>query len=100
MRKSHLEEPPVQLPAATAAVREEWLRRAEAEYHSCASAHHLTLWLIQLGASPDLISTGLAVAADELHHAQQSHAVLRAAGGVHGPNLQRERLQLFRDEAA
>ncbi len=87
-------------PDASDAVRGEWLRRVEAEYHSCAFAHHLTLWLIQIGASPDLISAGLRIAADELAHAQLSHEVYRAAGGSETPQLLRERLLLSRDDAA
>ena len=98
MRKSHKSfaaEP----TAASAAVRDEWLRRVEAEYHSCAFSQHLTLWLIQIGASPDLISAGFAVAADELEHAQRSHEVFRAAGGAGAPQLSREGLQLPRNPA-
>lgn len=94
--KERIEAPPA-VPAASAAVRGEWLRRVEAEYHSCAFAQHLTLWLIQLGASPDLISAGLAIAADELAHAQLSHEVFIAAGGTGAPELARDRLQLSRD---
>lgn len=86
-------------PPASAAVREEWLRRVEAEYHSCAFAQHLTLWLIQVGASPELISAGLRIAADELAHAQLSHEVFLAAGGTGQLHLGRERLQLRRDES-
>lgn len=89
-----------ELPPASDAVREEWQRRVEAEYHSCAFAHHLTLWLIQMGASPDLISAGLAISADELAHAQLSHEVFVAAGGSQAPQLLRERLRLPRDESA
>ena len=40
---------------ASNAVRAEWARRVEAEYRSAAITQHLTLWLIQMGASPDLI---------------------------------------------
>ncbi len=68
-------------PPPTPRVRDEWLRRVEAEYRSCAAAHHLTLWLIQLGAPPELIRAGLRISADELAHAQLSHAVFTAAGG-------------------
>ena len=84
-------------PDASNQVRDEWLRRVEAEYHSCAFAHHLTLWLIQIGASPDLITAGFAIAADELAHAQLSHEVFIAAGGAGQPRLARERLQLPHD---
>jgi hypothetical protein len=100
MRKSTkqlVSEPPASL--ASAAVRDEWRRRVEAEYHSCAVAQHLTLWLIQIGASPDLIQAGLGIAADELLHAQRSHEVFVAAGGSGQPRLSRDDLQLPRDPA-
>ena len=37
----------------TARVAAEWLRRVEAEYRSAAISNHLSLWLIQIGASPE-----------------------------------------------
>jgi hypothetical protein len=58
----------------------EWSRRIEAEYRSAAVTQHLTLWLIQMGASPDLIRAGLRITSDELRHAALSHRVARAAG--------------------
>ncbi|MEO7331341.1 MAG: ferritin-like domain-containing protein, partial [Minicystis sp.] len=54
------------LPPASEAVRGEWLRRVQAEYRSAAVTQQLTLWLIQMGASPDLISAGLRIVRDEL----------------------------------
>jgi hypothetical protein len=75
-------------------VRAEWLRRIEAEYRSAAIAQHLTLWLIQMGASPDLVRAGLRIAGDEIDHAESSHAVYLAAGGRGGPRLVRESLAL------
>ena len=60
---------PKQRTPATDAVRSEWLRRVEAEYRSAAITQHLTLWLIQIGASPDLLRAGLRIAGDELTHA-------------------------------
>lgn len=83
-------------PAATDAVRVEWLRRVEAEYRSAAIAQHLTLWLIQIGASPDLVRAGMRIANDEIVHAEMSHAVFLAAGGEGGPTLVRETLELTR----
>ncbi|MDB4932296.1 MAG: hypothetical protein JWM10_4780 [Myxococcaceae bacterium] len=71
----------------------EWLRRVEAEYRSSAIAQHLTLWLTQAGASPDLLHAGLRIAADELDHAELSMAVYRAAGGTSTPQLARESLE-------
>lgn len=75
-------------------VRHEWLRRVEAEYRSAAITQHLTLWLIQIGASPDLISAGLRIVRDEMTHASMSFRVYRAAGGAEGPRLVRESLGL------
>lgn len=79
-------------------VRHEWGRRIEAEYRSAAHTQHFTLWLMQLGAPPDLLELGLRIAADELDHAELSAAVYEAAGGEAAPALQRETLQLPRSE--
>jgi hypothetical protein len=87
-------------PTAPAAARTEWLRRVEAEYRSAAVTQHLTLWLIQIGASPDLLRAGMRIVRDELVHATMSHRVYRAAGGHGGPRLARESLQFPRDERA
>jgi len=62
----------------------EWRRRTEAEYTSAAIAQHVILWLIQLGAPPDLIRDGLGVVADELAHSELSAAVADCAGGTTG----------------
>lgn len=72
---------PLAAPPASDRVRREWARRVEAEYRSSAITQQLTLWLTQLGASPDLIRAGLQIAEDELSHAELSHAALSAAGG-------------------
>lgn len=85
-------------PAPTEAVRREWLRRVEAEYRSAARTQHLTLWLIQIGASPDLVKAGLRIAGDEMVHAEMSHEVFVAAGGEGGPLLVRETLELPRSD--
>jgi hypothetical protein len=81
---------------ASDAVRAEWLRRVQAEYRSAAITHHLTFWLIQLGASPDLIHAGLRIVKDELTHARMSHRAYSAAGGRDAPVLQQETLGLAR----
>ena len=81
---------------ATDTVRAEWLRRVEAEYRSAAITQHLTLWLIQIGASPDLVRGGMRIAADEIAHAEMSHETFVKAGGEGGPQLARESLQLTR----
>ena len=82
--------------SASDAVRREWLRRVEAEYRSAAITQELTLWLIQIGASPDLIDAGLRIVKDELKHAELSHAVYTAGGGSAPPRIQRETLGLTR----
>jgi hypothetical protein len=83
-------------PPASDRVRTEWLRRVEAEYRSAAFTQHLVLWLIQLGASPDLIRDGLRIVDDELVHAELSHVVYLAAGGAEVPHIDRDSLGLSR----
>ena len=63
----------------------EWQRRTEAEYRSAALAAQVTLWLIQVGAPPDLIRDGLQVVEDELSHSELSAQVAAAAGGGEAP---------------
>ena len=70
------------------AVRTEWLRRIEAEYGFAAITQHLGLWLVQLGASPDLVRMSNRIVADELEHARLSHVTYRAAGGTKVPSLE------------
>ena len=87
------------LPVVTAAserVRIEWRNRIAAEYGSAALTQHFVLWLIQIGASPDLIDLGLAIVADELAHSQLSAAVYVEAGGTAPPALDRRALALPR----
>jgi hypothetical protein len=88
-------------PDASERVRDEWLRRVEAEYRSTAAAAHLALWLVQIGASPDLVRAALRIAREELGHATLSHRVYRAAGGLPGagPRLERAGLELSRTSA-
>jgi len=84
---------------ASEAVRDEWLRRVQAEYTSAAITQNFTLWLMQIAASPDLIRSGLRIAWDEMVHARLSHKTYVAAGGTQAPELLRERLLLKRDES-
>jgi hypothetical protein len=79
-------------------VRTEWMRRVEAEYTSAAVTQHVTLWLIQIGASPDLIHGGMRIADDEIVHAELSHEAYVEAGGAQALQLVRERLGLRRTE--
>ncbi len=78
-------------------VREEWLRRVQAEYTSAAITQHLGLWLIQAAASPDLIKASLRIVTDELMHARLSHETYVRAGGTNPPALIREQLGLARN---
>jgi hypothetical protein len=83
-------------PAASERTRAEWLRRVEAEYRSAVHTQELTLWLMQIGASPDLIKAGLRIAKDEMHHADLCFRTYALAGGDAGPTLPRETLKLPR----
>jgi hypothetical protein len=79
-------------------VRTEWARRVEEEYRSSAIAQNLTLWLTQIGASPDLVHAGLRIGDDEMVHSELSHAVLEAAGGGGAAAIPRETLELERTQ--
>ena len=81
---------------ASPRVRDEWLRRIEAEYRSAAIAQHLGLWLLQIGASPDLVRSSQRAARDELVHASQARRVHAAAGGQGAAVLDRAGLGLSR----
>src|SRR5262245_47269506 len=83
-------------PPASDAVRAEWLRRVQAEYMSASVTQHLGLWLIQIGASPDLIKLALRIVTDELEHARLSHVTYTRAAGTDMPRLVREQLGLRR----
>lgn len=90
--------------AASARVIEEWSRRVEAEYRSTAIAANLALWLVQIGASPDLVRAALRIAREELGHATLSHRVVVAACRTAGvqpstTGVDRESLQLVRHAA-
>ncbi len=77
-------------------MREEWRARIAAEYSSAALTQHLVLWLIQVGAPPELIEAGLAIVGDELVHSRMSHEVYTAAGGTDPPAIDRGQLALLR----
>ena len=87
------------VPEVSERVRAEWRARIAAEYTSAAVTQHLTLWLIQAGAPPDLIDAGLAIVADELAHSRMSHEVYVAAGGTQAPAIDRDQLALPRSRA-
>ena len=84
-------------PAPSARVLHEWSTRGAREYGSGALAHHFTLWLMQLGASPDLLRAGLDVVEDELRHAEMCHALVASrTGSTPLPAVVREGLELPR----
>lgn len=83
-------------PAPTPRVLLEWSTRSGLEYASGAAAHHFTLWLMQLGASPDLLRAGLDVVEDELRHAESCRALLTGFDAPPLPVLNQETLQLSR----
>ena len=85
---------PLASSRASPHVHREWLSRREAEYRSAAIAHHFALWLIQLGASPDLIRDALVIVDDELAHAELAHRVCNAVGAPVAQPLSHETLQL------
>jgi hypothetical protein len=78
----------------------EWAGRIEAEYRSAAITQEVVLWLIQIGASPDLIRAGNRIVDDELVHAELSRKVWAAAGGETPRVLDRSTLGLTREHAA
>jgi 1,2-phenylacetyl-CoA epoxidase catalytic subunit len=88
------------IDAPTDRVAAEWGRRVGAEYRSAAIAQQLTLWLIEIGASPDLIESGLRIVRDELAHAAQAFDVLHAAGGDGPAALDRSELRLAERDAS
>jgi hypothetical protein len=81
---------------STDRVRYEWRARIAAEYTSAAITQNLVLWLIQAGAPPDLIDTGIVIVTDELVHSRSSHDVYVAADGNEPPRLDRAELGLAR----
>ena len=83
-------------PAPTARVLHEWSTRGAREYGSGALAHHFTLWLLQLGVSPDLLRAGLDVVEDELRHAEMCRALVAEHGAAPLPAVAREGLELPR----
>ena len=87
----------MKLPPASERVRAEWRSRIAAEYGSAAITQHLVLWLIQIGAPPDVLDEGLRIVKDELEHARLSHETYAAAGGGPPPTLARDALGLVRD---
>lgn len=87
-------------PSLPRTVAAEWSRRIEAEYRSAALTQHLGLWMLQLGASPDLVRAAVRITRDELAHAELSMRAFVAAGGDGAPSLAEGSLALPRRHAA
>lgn len=87
-------------PSPTELVVHAWAGRIEAEYRSAAITQETVLWLIQVGASPDLIRAGNRIVDDELVHAEMSRRVWAAAGGLNPPVMDRSTLGLRREHTA
>jgi hypothetical protein len=88
-------DPLIEHPASDR-VRAEWRNRIAAEYGSAAITQHFVLWLLQIGASPDLIEDGLVIVRDELAHSGLSAEVYTDAGGEEPPAIDRAGLGLAR----
>jgi hypothetical protein len=86
-------------PAPTDLVRHQWAGRIVAEYRSAALTQATALWLLQIGASADLVRAGLRIVDDELVHAELSRRVFLAAGGSGMPLIDRATLGLSRQHA-
>jgi hypothetical protein len=83
-------------PEPTELVRHAWAQRIEVEYRSAAVTQATVLWLLQIGASSDVVRAGNRIVLDELKHAEMSRAVWLAAGGTQPPVLDRASLELRR----
>lgn len=86
--------PPLRDAPASDRVRAEWRARTAAEYTSATITQQLVLWLMQLGAPPDLLDAGIAIVGDELVHARMSAEAYAAAGGTLPPAIDLDALTL------
>jgi hypothetical protein len=66
----------------TPRIQQFWQHQVTAEYASAAVTAEFAHWLIQSGASPDLIKQCLDIAQDEVDHALVCQQVVVAAGGA------------------
>jgi hypothetical protein len=87
-------------PPASEVVRRTWAHRLEVEYATGAAAAELSLWLMQIGASPDLIVAAARVVQEEVDHAARCHRICQMAGCSDARPIARESLALQRDPAA
>lgn len=98
MRTAQLDNPAV--PPTSSVVLGTWADRVQAEYATGAAATQLALWLMQIGASPDLIVAGLRAAEEEIDHAARSFEICKLAGLSSPRVIPRESLGLPRNPAA
>jgi hypothetical protein len=80
----------------TAQILTEWANRVEAEYRWAAISQNLGLWLLQMGASPDLVRATLRSTSDSLGHAELALAVLRELGEGMNRSISQDSLGLSR----
>lgn len=78
----------------------EWKARTAAEYTSATITQELVLWMMVIGAPPDLVDDGLVIVNDELVHSRLSNDVYQAAGGTAPPAIDRAMLGLTRHHDA
>jgi hypothetical protein len=78
----------------------EWKARTAAEYTSATITQELVLWMMVIGAPPDLVDDGLVIVNDELVHSRLSNEVYLAAGGLEPPAIDRAVLGLTRQHEA
>jgi hypothetical protein len=88
------------VPAVSNVVLGTWADRVQAEYATGAAASQLVLWLMQIGAAPELIVAGLRVVEEEVDHAARSFEICRLAGLSTPRPIPREALGLPRDPCA
>jgi hypothetical protein len=84
----------------TGEVAHAWAARVGAEYRSAAVTSELVLWLLRIGASPDLVRDGLAIVGDEVRHAELSREVWLRAGGEGAQAVDRDTLGIARAHAS
>lgn len=91
---------PTPFPPASDIVRNSWAHRVEVEYATGACAAQLAWWLLQIGASPDLVLAANTVVAEELDHAALSVEICELAGLSAMRAIPREALTMARDPSA
>jgi hypothetical protein len=89
-----------ELPPVSSVVLGTWSDRVQAEYATGAAASQLALWLMQIGAAPELIVGALRVVEEEIDHAARSFEVCKLAGLATPRPIARESLGLPRDPDA